>query len=144
MDRSNDAVATMLAGYNCAQSVLSACGPALGVDRETCLRLTAAMGGGLARSGEACGAVTGALMVLGLARAGAAPTPEAKELAYGPASDFLARWNERHGSLLCRDLAGCDVSTPEGLAAFRERHVHDTTCAELVREAVTLVDAVLG
>jgi len=144
MTRREDAVATMLAGYNCAQAVLSAMGPTLGLDRETCLRLTAALGGGLARSGNACGAVTGALLAIGLARAGAEPTPESKEQAYGPAGDFLARWREHHGSLVCRDLAGCDVSTPEGLAFFREHDVHDTTCAALVRDAVELVDEVLG
>jgi len=130
----------MLEGYNCAQSVLAACGPALGLDRETCLRMTAALGGGLARSGNACGAVTGALMAIGLACAGTLPTPESKELAYGPAGVFLARWRERHGSLQCRELAGCDVSTPEGLQAFRAGNVHETTCTELVRDAVRLLD----
>jgi C_GCAxxG_C_C family probable redox protein len=144
MQRADAAATTMLEGYNCAQAVLSACGPGLGLDRETCLRLAAALGGGLARSGNACGAVTGALLAIGLARAGASPTPEAKELAYGPAGVFLERWRAAHGSLHCRDLAGCDVSTPEGLAAFRATNVHDTTCTDLVRDAVRLVDEVLG
>jgi C_GCAxxG_C_C family probable redox protein len=57
------AVASFKAGLGCSQAVLSAFGPGLGLDRPTALRVAAAFGGGMARMGQTCGAVSGALMV---------------------------------------------------------------------------------
>lgn len=52
-------------GFNCAQSVFAACCEYTGMDEKTALALSAGFGGG-ARSGELCGAVTGAVMAEGL------------------------------------------------------------------------------
>lgn len=52
-------------GYNCAQSVFAACCEYTGMDEKTALAISAGFGGG-ARSGELCGAVTGAIMAEGL------------------------------------------------------------------------------
>ena len=51
---------------NCAQSVLATFGPDLRIEEETCFRIAEALGGGIAHSGQMCGSVIGALMVLGL------------------------------------------------------------------------------
>ena len=66
MSKVDDAVATFKTGFNCAQSVLAAFGPELGLSCEQCLRMACAFGGGIARQGRICGAVSGALMVIGL------------------------------------------------------------------------------
>ena len=52
-------------GYNCAQSVLAACGEYTGMDEKTALAIAGGFGGGM-RCGEMCGAVSGALMAVGL------------------------------------------------------------------------------
>ena len=130
-------------GFNCAQSVLGACGPALGMDRDTCLRLAAPFGGGFARAGETCGALSGALLVVGLARGVASPLPEDKERGYGPARDLVERFRQAHGALACRVLAGVDMSTPEGLQEYRDRGLHDTLCPRYVRTACRLLEELL-
>jgi hypothetical protein len=53
-------------GYSCSQTVFSLPGEKLGVDPALCLRIAAGFGGGLSRSGGACGCVTGAVMAIGL------------------------------------------------------------------------------
>lgn len=53
-------------GFNCAQSVLAACGKYTGLDEKTALAVSGGFGGGV-RSGEICGAISGAVMALGLA-----------------------------------------------------------------------------
>lgn len=60
------AMQKFLAGYNCAQSVLYAFAPDLGLDGETALKVATGLGAGMARRGEVCGAVTGGILVLGL------------------------------------------------------------------------------
>ena len=52
-------------GSNCCQAVLGACCDHWNMDEDTAYRLGAFFGGGM-RRGEVCGAVTGALMALGL------------------------------------------------------------------------------
>lgn len=144
MDAADEAEVLMHLGFNCAQSVLAACGPARGLDREACLRMGAPFGGGLARAGETCGALTGALMVVGLARGVPSPLPEDKDRGYAPARVLVERFRQEWGSLACRDLAGVDMSTPEGLQAFRDRGLHDNLCPRYVRAACRLLAEVLG
>ena len=52
--------------YNCAQAVLVPFADVLGIDEDTAYRMAANFGSGM-KMGSVCGAVTGALMVLGLA-----------------------------------------------------------------------------
>jgi C_GCAxxG_C_C family probable redox protein len=144
MKAGDEAESLMLQEFNCAQSVLASCGPALGLDRDTCLRLAAPFGGGLARSGETCGALTGALMALGLACGVPSPLAEDKDRGYGPARELVDRFRQLHGTLLCRDLLGIDMSTPEGLQAFRDRGLHHSQCPRFVRSAAELVQEILA
>ena len=53
-------------GFNCAQAVLTAFAPELGLPEETAAKVAALFGTGM-KIGSACGAYTGGLMVLGLA-----------------------------------------------------------------------------
>ena len=52
-------------GCNCAQSVLAACGKYTGLEQQTALAVASGFGGGV-RSGEICGAISGAVMAIGL------------------------------------------------------------------------------
>ena len=140
MSTIDDALAIFSQGYNCAQAVLMACGPELGMDRESCARVAAAFGAGITRTGGMCGAVTGALMVLGLQHCDPTRTDaEAKAAVYLRGQEFLARFTQQHHSLLCRELLGCDLSTPEGSALARERDFHHTLCPRFVQTAVELL-----
>ncbi len=65
MNIQEEAVQFHQQGYNCAQGVLAACGKYTGLDRETALRIASGFGGGL-RSGEVCGAISGAVMAIGM------------------------------------------------------------------------------
>ena len=51
---------------NCSLAILSTYAEDLGLDREVALKAAAGFGGGMGRMAGTCGAVTGALMVLGL------------------------------------------------------------------------------
>jgi len=53
-------------GFSCAQAIVAAFGAQYGLDTQQALRVAGAFGGGMARMGETCGAVTGAFMVFGL------------------------------------------------------------------------------
>lgn len=79
-------------------------------------------GGGLAGHGEICGAVIGALAVLGLkfGRSSAGDDADLRMWLY--AYDFLARFRSEvgQGNILCREIAGVDWRDSAQLKQFRE------------------------
>ena len=128
-------------GFNCSQAVFSAYATQLGIDDETALKLASPFGGGVARQGEVCGAVTGALMALGLGCGNA--TLENKEENYRLADEFIKRFQEQHGTILCRELIGYNLSKPEELQKAREQGVFVSACPGFVKDAAKLVEEIL-
>jgi len=138
------ALDAFLQGFSCAQAILSAYGTRFGLDRETALKVSGAFGAGMARTGETCGAVTGALMVIGLKHAKMRKgDDDSRELAYAMAQEFMDTFRERNRSLLCRELLGVDVGTPEGMAAVRERDLFRTVCPRFVQSAGEILEGLL-
>lgn len=92
--------------YNCCQSVLLAFSDIIGIEEQMALRLTAGFGGGM-QTGEACGAVVGALLVLGSLHYFDATDPEGpngKTIAATLACELQTRFQERFHHLRCEDL----------------------------------------
>jgi C_GCAxxG_C_C family probable redox protein len=144
MGKIEDAVQYFGSGYNCSQSVLAAFGPDLGLDRASCLKVASTFGGGLGRRAEACGAVTGALMALGLKYGGkTVDDPAAKTEVYKYAGEFMDRFKALHGSLICRELLGFDISTDEGLRQMKEQNAHELKCKNLVASAAQILEEML-
>ncbi len=130
-------------GCACSQAIAGTYGPRYGLNEDRAMRVSAGFGSGM-RMGETCGAVTGAFMVLGLASCGAScTTAAARQPACDAVTSFASEFRRRHGTLVCRDLLGCDVSTPEGAAAAREQNLFSTRCVDLVRGAAELLEAIL-
>lgn len=131
------------AGFNCSQSVCAALAPDLDVSREDALRVAAALGGGIGRSGATCGAVTGALLALGMKYGMTEADPQAKERMYVVAQEFMERFAERHTALTCKGLLNADISTVEGRRSMKERNTHATVCMGLVGDAVAIAEEML-
>ena len=132
-------------GFNCCQSVLSAYAPDLGLDREAALKVAAAFGGGIAGMGETCGAVTGALMVIGLKRGVTDPKDHAAAKAQmrESAQAFIREFTGVCGSITCRDLLHCDIGTPEGHERAQSLGLFRTLCPEFVSQSARILDALL-
>lgn len=131
-------------GFNCAQSVLAALGPITGLDRETALRVGAAFGAGIGRQGEICGALTGAMLAIGLKFGKVKPEDDgAKEQTYYLVQKLAEEFRNRHGSILCRELLGCDLSTPEGLREARERNLFRLICPGYIKDSVDILEKIL-
>jgi C_GCAxxG_C_C family probable redox protein len=146
MSNNAEAAETMfLEGYNCAQSVLACCGKSHGLPRDTAIKVAQAFAGGMGRTGNVCGAVTGALMAIGLKHwAHDAKDTDSKDQAYRLAQELLSSFRAQHGSIACRDLLGCDLSTPEGYRQAIETGRFRTLCPGLVKDAANLVDCLMA
>jgi C_GCAxxG_C_C family probable redox protein len=133
------------AGFSCSQSVLGAYAERYGLPRDLALGLADAFGGGLGGLGKTCGAVTGAMMVIGLACGRRVADDSAAKLATKQrVQELVARFEARHGTVACRDLIGCAIDTPEKVRAAHARGVFDTVCVGLVRSAAEILEEVLA
>lgn len=144
MTKADEAVECFNKGYNCSQAVLSAYCGEFGMDREQALKVAGAFGAGMGRMCETCGAVTGAFMVIGLKYGKVKVEDEpAKEKAYALVREFAGEFKAKNGSIVCRELLGCDMSTPEGMKFAKEHRLHSTICPKLVRDAAEILDTLL-
>lgn len=141
MDKIASATTDFSKGYSCAQSVLRAFAQELGMDPEMATRVAGTFGGGVARTGRLCGAVTGGLMAIGLCYSGTDPDDiGAKESTYTLARRFMEQFEAKYGSLDCPGLLGLDIGTPEGMQQARNAGMFRTRCPEYVKDAVILVE----
>jgi C_GCAxxG_C_C family probable redox protein len=144
MDRAEQALARFREGFNCAQALVSTYSEDFGVDRLAALRIAGPFGGGIAHKGETCGAVTGALMVLGLRYGNEAAGDErSRDEAYSQAGEFLRRFESRNRTVICRELLDCDIGTPEGMKLARETKLFYKVCPKYVRDAVEIIEEML-
>jgi C_GCAxxG_C_C family probable redox protein len=142
--KSDDAVNCFLNGFNCAQALFSTYCRENGLDKETALKIATSFGGGMAHTGETCGAVTGALMVIGLKYGKIkADDNTAKDRTYKLVQEFAEKFKEVNGSLNCTDLIGCDLSTEEGMQNALSRNLFRTVCFKYVRDAAQIVEKLL-
>jgi len=144
MSRVEQALAYFAEGFSCAQAVCAAYAPLFGMEREMALRAAGAFGGGMGRSGQTCGAVTGAIIVIGLKHGKTRAEDNAtRETCYALAAEFIRRFEARHGALTCPALLGCHIGTPEGRTLAHEKQLFTTVCADLVRDAAEILEEVL-
>ncbi len=144
MSKADEAMACKGQGYCCSQAVLSAFAEDLGLDKATSLKIAGGFGGGMARTGDTCGAVTGGLMVVGLKHGCEDGDDAAAKAKTGEvARDLLDRFKAQYGTVLCRELIGCAIDTPERMKAAKDSGVLDATCPDLIRSTCDALEELL-
>ena len=127
-------------GYNCAQSLLVAFGPRLGLTRAHALKLGAPLAGGLSRTGSTCGAALGAILVLGLSKGHTDPDNDdaivnTRELT----QEFLRRFADLTGGRTCPEVLGADMSLPGELDRAVAEELFEKSCPAAVRGAAAIL-----
>ncbi|MGA2586499.1 MAG: C-GCAxxG-C-C family protein [Candidatus Aminicenantales bacterium] len=144
MKKSERAAALFQEGFSCSQAVFATFSEDFGLDRDISLRLSQAFGGGMAHMGEACGAVTGAFMLIGLKYGRTkADDLEARDRTYAKMRQFTDKFKALHCSIQCRCLLGLDIGTEEGMRLAREKNLFQTLCSNYVRNAAEIVEEIL-
>jgi C_GCAxxG_C_C family probable redox protein len=139
------AVAKMLEGYNCAQAVLFASCERLPMNPDAALRIACGLGAGLGRRQEVCGALTGAIVALGVRYGrGDGEDRSRTEETYARTRELISRFEAKHGCSRCRELlGGCDLTTEDGLRYYKANDLLHITCVPCVRTAATILEGML-
>lgn len=130
-------------GYDCSQVVLSNFAEQLEIDRDTANRISACFGGGM-MEGETCGAVTGALMAVGL-KYGHFDTADMgqKGIMASKTAEFKAKFLAQYKSCICKELLGYDISKPKEMEKVSEEGLLLSFCPKLVKDVTKILENVL-
>lgn len=139
---SDRAISYFSEGMNCCQSVLSAFHDRISMDEQQCIRMGAAFVGGMANTQGTCGAVTGALMVIG----GYFYNPERPEITVEIvnqyAQTFFNLFMDKYKHLNCRDLSGTDFSDAAAKEKAKAEGMYEN-CKELIKDSCFIVEEML-
>jgi C_GCAxxG_C_C family probable redox protein len=143
-DKSSVATEKFMGGYNCAQAVAYAFHEETGISDDLALKLSCGFGGGIGRTQETCGAVTGGVLVLGLRHGrGVSEDQSATALTYQKTQEFMSLFSEKNGSLICRKLLdGCDLQTQAGQQEFANQDLKNKVCKVCVQSAVEILEQI--
>lgn len=130
-------------GFSCSQAVLAAYCEQFGMDKEQAYKIGSSFGGGM-HLDQTCGAVTGALMVIGLKYGRTrADDIEAKMNTAKKVVEFAKKFKARHGTISCTELLGCNISTMEGYEEAKKKDLFKQACPKYVISAAEILDEML-
>ncbi|WP_243450250.1 C-GCAxxG-C-C family protein [Desulfosporosinus sp. Sb-LF] len=142
--KSDVAIECFSSGFNCAQAVFSTYCDALGLETELAKRIACGFGAGMGYIGETCGAVTGAIMLIGL-KYGKVDVDDnaAKDITYELVQEFTKRFKAINSSVKCKELLGFDLSIPEDLDTVKEKQLFSILCPKFVRDSSEIIEELL-
>ncbi len=131
--------------FNCSQSVLSAYADELNISMDQCLKISCAFGAGMGRQQLICGAVAGALMVIGLKYGKGINDPEEyKKLTYKKTEDFIDKFKRVNKTIYCKELLdNLNMSNPEEYKKIIEQNMFKLRCRKYVGDAIDILSDIL-
>jgi C_GCAxxG_C_C family probable redox protein len=136
------AMANFYEGYNCSQSIVLAFADLIPIEKTTLLKMSSSFGGGMGRLREVCGSVTGMFMIAGILYGYDGPeTGQVKADHYARIQELARRFEETHGSIVCREMLGLsvrhDVPVPE---ARTQEYYKKRPCPEIIGDAAEILE----
>lgn len=125
-------------GYTCAESVLLAVSQEFDIENDIIPHIAMYFGGGIGLTGAVCGAVSGAVVALGLIKGPAANEQEFMQ-AMPLAQELRHRFEEEMKTINCRELTGVDLTKPENFNEYINSDVPQKVCVPAVNTAYRVV-----
>ena len=120
-------------GLYCSQAVLGAFCEKYGMDKDLAFKVSCGLNSGV-RCADVCGAVSGALLVVGLKYGSDTSICNLKT------EEYIRVFKEKNNSIICRDLLGCDISTTDGKEKAISENLFKTRCDDIVKIAAQILD----
>lgn len=132
MNRAEKAKQNHEKGYNCAQAVACAFSDTVGVDEKLIFKMTEGMGLGMGCMQGTCGAINGAVTILGAYNSTVnLEQPNSKADTYKLSKELVETFQEKNQSIVCKDLKG--IETNQVLRS----------CPGCITDAAEILDAML-
>lgn len=131
---SEKAVELFDSGFNCAEAVLLALSQEFDQKSPLIPRIATGFGAGVGRAGQICGALSGAVMAIGLLK-GCDKGEEEREkrnAAFESVLEMIKAFEKEFGSSQCRMLTQCDLRIQEGQKKYRCEELRKKLCPKPV------------
>ena len=130
---------SFMKGVDCSQIIMGEWADGLGLSKEDALKVSSAFGGGLG-VGESCGAIIGAMLVLGMKYGNSAANQQLqKDVLNAKRAEFLDKFKKAHAHFACRDLIGYDFSKPEDVPKILDSGILFEACPCFIRTACDIL-----
>jgi C_GCAxxG_C_C family probable redox protein len=140
--RSEESGDAFSAGLNCAQAVFIPFAKEHGLSDGDGARIASSFGAGMGRMQETCGAVTGAFMAIGLKYGFTKGDDQGqKDIVLQRTKEFAARFKDKFGTLLCKELLSCDLNTDEGQRLHKAQNQRELICMNCVKYSSSVVES---
>lgn len=143
MNHKDKALNSFSGKFNCAQSVFSAYSGKFGIDEKDANKIAAGFGGGIGRTQNICGAVTGAVMVLGCRYFDENNIESSKLIVYEKVKELILKFKEINKSVDCLELTGVDINKEGGSELFKTLNIHENKCNGYVKDACIILDELI-
>ncbi|MBR2765587.1 MAG: C_GCAxxG_C_C family protein [Blautia sp.] len=142
MSRREAAMNNFRSGYNCSQSIVKAFADLLPADEQMLLKMASSFGGGMGRLREVCGSVSGMFMIAGLLYGYDGPeTGQVKADHYARIQELAHRFEEKHGSIVCRELLNLGIRHDSPVPEARTKEYYKKRpCAEIIGDAAEILE----
>ncbi|MDD1659914.1 MAG: C-GCAxxG-C-C family protein [Methanomicrobiales archaeon] len=135
MTKSDDAVHCFRDGFTCSSTVFSTFSEGMGIDPDTAKKCSCGFGAGISKTGNICGAVSGAILVIGPNYGKTKPGNDAAtEKTRGLVREFIREFSARHGSVNCRNSSGITLPIRQNM----NRHVRAVSSSRSVRNSLAM------
>jgi C_GCAxxG_C_C family probable redox protein len=123
-------------GFSCAPAVFSTYSGQFCLEEELALKIACGFGAGIGRMGKTCGAVTGAVMVIGLKHGQLDVADEkSRQETHRLVKKLIDEFTALHDSTECRELIGYDLSDSSSLESARKSGVFKNKCPGFVYDS---------
>jgi C_GCAxxG_C_C family probable redox protein len=144
MTKSDEALASFQRGITCSSAVFSAFSHGLGLDEKIAKKIGCGFGAGVSRTGNICGAVSGAIMVIGLKYGKAEQGDDAAtEKTRALTRQFIEEFTQKNGSVNCTELLGHNLMDQDKYDAAAKANLFRTKCPKCVRDAADILERIL-
>lgn len=129
--------------FNCAQSVFVGCNSFLPIKEKDAFKVAAGFGGGM-RRGEVCGAVTGAIMAIGMKHGQTKSFDiNAKKITGNLVVELENKFEKKFGSILCKDLLGGNLEIPSEAEQIHSQNLINKLCPKFIEFAAETTEKLL-
>ena len=141
MNRTDAALGYFSSGSNCNQAILLAFSDIIDIAPEKLVMLATGFGGGIGKTNNICGILSGAVMVLSYRYNTQGLN---KDEVYERVSAFIEDVRHSFHATSCFDLLGCDTRTQDGKTFYETHHRRKDVCEALMRYTVQLLETYIS
>jgi C_GCAxxG_C_C family probable redox protein len=143
-DKTEKAVSFLRKYHSCCTGVVATFAPEFGMDEVLAARLTRGMPG-IGGSGNVCGTVSGAALIICLATTNESNLfdSDAQQKTLEIIREFISKFENIYPSTQCKDILGHDISSREKFRIAEEKG-YFAHCHKVVENAVTILEELLA